>query len=302
MPGELMWLAVALFASLGLVIVLGASSTARYELERSGLQGQRQRDAVPGDPPAVAAGTTAAPQQPAPGRPATGKQGPSQSTAAHRPAGQTAPAAKPARLATHPAGRLTALAPMATGWWLVDGPGAPLAGPFTDEIDADWAAFSLALPETARAVYGAQREDGSVLRRQSPQERAWLDELGRQLARLPEEWTELIDDDDALTTLAVDVTAALLEAGLPLHDCDDSDGDAPRAGGACLTPHLESGGLVVTWRQHDRMSVEQVRGAEAGDAVQYSMTVAVANVLTQLGFVVEPYGTTGGYLVTPGGR
>nr|WP_204261779.1 hypothetical protein [Blastococcus saxobsidens] len=291
-----MWLAVALFASLGLVIVLGASSTARYELERT--SASSRRDAVPGDPRSVPTGPTSGPQLPAASRSTSGQQGPGQATSAHRPAAQASPS--PAPVATHPAGRLTALAPMATGWWLVDGPGAPLAGPFDDAIDADWAAFSLALPETARAVYGAQREDGSVLRRQSPQERAWLDELGRQLDRLPEEWTALIEDEDALTTLAVDVTAALLEAGLPLHDCDDSDG-APRSGGACLTPHLESGGLVVTWRQHDRMSVEQVRGAEAGDAVQYSMTVAVANVLTQLGFVVEPYGTTGGYLVTPGG-
>ncbi|RZU33390.1 hypothetical protein BKA19_3111 [Blastococcus saxobsidens] len=297
-----MWLAVALFASLGLVIVLGASSTARYELERSGAPSRRDAvaDATAGDPQASTAAPTVAPQQPAAARNSPGSQGSAQPAAVHRPAAQATPA--PVPVATHPAGRLTALAPMATGWWLVDGPGAPLAGPFDDEIDAEWAAFALALPETARAVYGAQREDGSVLRRQSPQERAWLEELGRQLDRLPVEWTAFIEDDDALTTLAVDVTAALLEAGLPLHDCDDQDADAPRSGGACLTPHPESGGLVVTWRQHDRMSVQQVRGTEAGDAVQFSMTVAVANVLTQLGFVVEPYGTTGGYLVTPGGR
>jgi hypothetical protein len=192
---------------------------------------------------------------------------------------------------------MTAIAPMATGWWLVDGPGAPLAGPFPDAVDADWAAFSLGLPETARAVFGAQREDGGVLRRPSPQERAWLEELGRQLDRLPEEWTELIDDEHPSTTLAVDVTAALLEAGLPLSD-DDEHGGAHASGGACLTPHPASGGLVVTWRQHDRMSVQQVRGADVLDVVQRTMAGAVAGVLEQMGFAVEPYGAAGGLLVT----
>ncbi|RBY91851.1 hypothetical protein DQ244_08995 [Blastococcus sp. TBT05-19] len=278
----MIWLALSLLSSVGLVIVLGTSSTARYEFERNGVQQQRQRTAAPTSAPVAA---------PAAQVPAAGPG-----------AAQAAPAPKSVAVGTHPSARLATVAPMATGWWLVDGPGAPLAGPFADVIDADWAAFSLGLPESARTVYGAQREDGGVARRQSPQERVWLDELGRQLDRLPEEWTELISDDDALTTLAVDVTAALLEAGLPLHDCDGHAAEGRGTGGACLTPRPEAGGLVVTWRQHDRMSVQQVRGADADAAVQQAMTAAVVTVLEQLGFVVEPYGAAGGHLVTASGR
>ncbi|MCA0145900.1 hypothetical protein [Blastococcus sp. LR1] len=280
MPGELIWLAVSLLSSVGLVVALGTSSTARYEFERNGVQAQRQRAAA-----AAPAAATAA-QVPADGSGAA----------------QAAPLPAPTAVRTHPSARLATVAPMATGWWLVDGPGAPLAGPFADAVDADWAAFALGLPESARTVYGTQREDGGVARRQSPQERVWLDELGRQLDRLPEEWTELISDDDALTTLAVDVTAALLEAGLPLHDCDGHTGEARGTGGACLAPRPEAGGLVVTWRQHDRMSVQQMRGADAGNAVQHAMTEAVITVLEELGFAVEPYGPAGGHLVTASGR
>ncbi|TFV53449.1 hypothetical protein E4P43_02340 [Blastococcus sp. TF02A-35] len=268
----MIWLAVSLLSSVGLVVALGTSSTARYEFERNGVQQQRRKAAAPA-PVAVAAPTTAA------------------TARAEQPAA--------AAVATHPSGRLATVTPMVTGWWLLDGPGAPLAGPFADVIDADWAAFSLGLPDTAKPVYGTQREDGGVVRRQSPSERVWLEELGRQLDRLPADWDELITDDDALTTLAVDVTAALLEAGLPLHD---GDGPARASGGACLTPRPELGGLVVAWRQHERMSVQQVRGAEADEAVQRTMSSAVAAVLEQLGFAVEPYGSTGGHLVTASGR
>ncbi|WP_104524058.1 hypothetical protein [Blastococcus atacamensis] len=279
MPGELIWLAVSLLSSVGLVVALGTSSTARYEFERNGVQAQRQKSA----PAAAAVPPTA--QVPAGGSGAT----------------QVAAVPTPVAVGTHPSARLATVAPMATGWWLVDGPGAPLAGPFSDVIDADWAAFALGLPESARSVYGAQREDGGVVPRQSPQERVWLDELGHQLDRLPEEWTELISDDDALTTLAVDVTAALLEAGLPLHDCDGHTGEGRGTGGACLSPRPEAGGLLVAWRQHDRMSVQQVRGAEAGDAVQQAMTAAVVTVLERMGFTVQPYGPAGGHLVTGSG-
>jgi hypothetical protein len=285
-PGELIWLAVSLMSSVGLVVILGTSSTARYEFERNAVQAQRQQRAA-ASASAPASAPARAPAGPAP----VGGPG----------SAQAAALATPSAVRTHPSARLATVAPMATGWWLVDGPGAPLAGPFADAVDADWAAFSLGLPESARTVYGAQLEDGGVARSQSPQERAWLDELGRQLDRLPEEWTELISDDDALTTLVVDVTAALLEAGLPLHDCDGYAGEARGTGGACLAPRPEAGGLVVTWRQHDRMSVQQVRGADAGNAVQHAMTEAVITVLEELGFAVEPYGPTGSHLVTPSG-
>ena len=75
-------------------------------------------------------------------------------------------------------------------------------------------------------VYGVRRADGSFARRSSPQELAWLTELGAQLDRLGEDWDPLLSDSDALTTLVVEVTAALVEAGLPLHDGSAADGTA----------------------------------------------------------------------------
>ena len=90
------------------------------------------------------------------------------------------------------------------------------------------------------------------------------------------------------------MAAALVEAGLALHDCD---GNGP-ASGVCLTLDVGSGGILVSWRQHDRMSLQQVRGAAVDAAVQQAMNAAVADVLTRLGFAVEPFGTTGCHLVT----
>jgi hypothetical protein len=54
----------------------------------------------------------------------------------------------------------------------------------------------------------------------------------------------------------------------------------------------------VSWRPHDRMSLHPVHGATAGAAVQQLMNATIADVLAQLGFVVEPYGATGASLVT----
>jgi hypothetical protein len=143
-------------------------------------------------------------------------------------------------------------------------------------------------------VHGARRADGAVAPRPSPEERAWLAELGEQLDRLPAEWDELLTDTDPLTTLVVEVAAALVEAGLPLHGAGE---DHP-AGGVCLLPEPAAGGVVVSWRAHDRMSLHEVRGTAATTTVQQSMSAAIADVLWNLGFVVEPFGATGSSLVT----
>jgi hypothetical protein len=192
--------------------------------------------------------------------------------------------------ANHPAGRQVA------AWWLVDESGdqrAVLAGPFPDRIAADWAALSDGLPASASAVYGVRQTDGAMVRRQSPSERAWLAELGRQLDGLAEDWNELLSDADALTTLLVEVSAALVEAGFGLHDCaDDSPG-----GGVCLVPDPGHRGILVSWRQHDRMSLERVRGVAVEASVQRTMNAAIADVLTEMGFPVTPVGTTGCHLV-----
>ena len=46
------------------------------------------------------------------------------------------------------------------------------------------------------------------------------------------------------------------------------------------------------------MSLRDIRGVAATDTVAQSMNVAVADILANLGFVVEPFGATGTTLVT----
>jgi hypothetical protein len=186
-----------------------------------------------------------------------------------------------------------------TGWWLVldeqDGPGRLVAGPFPDRADADWAAeaHQETGTEGVRPVYGFHRADGGLERRPSPQDVAWLSHLTEQLDRLPADWDAGLADEDPLVTLVVEVAAALSEAGLPLRDGTGSGA----AGGVCLTPEHELGGIVVTWRQHDRMSVEQVHGPAADAMVHQVMNRAVAEVLQLRGFAVEAFGGGSGHVV-----
>jgi hypothetical protein len=104
----------------------------------------------------------------------------------------------------------------------------------------------------------------------------------------------LLSDEDPLTTLVVEITASLSEAGLPLHD---ADGAGAETGGACLIPQPELDGIVVTWRQHDRMSIDQVHGPAPTAAVQHVMNRAVADVLIARGFVVDSFGGASGHVV-----
>ncbi len=197
-------------------------------------------------------------------------------------------------------GEIVLDAPVCQGWWLFvdeeNGPGQIVAGPFEDRSDARWAADSYEgeLPDGIRSVYGVRRADGVLNRRPSPQDWAWLGHLGDQLDRLPDDWEALLSDEDPLTTLVVEVTASLSEAGLPLHD---ADGAGAEIGGACLIPQPELGGIVVTWRQHDRMSIDQVHGSAPTAAVQHVMNRAVADVLTARGFVVDTFGGASGHVV-----
>lgn len=262
------WPAMALLGFLvliGVVVVLGTSSTARYEFEHNGAR-ERQRSAVQ--------------------RQRTHPAGSRQTRRSARAANGRGEAAD---------GAVRTAPPKVTGtpgWWLVDDASEVLAGPFGDQVDADWAALSAGL--TAVSVYGTRRTDGTVAQRPSPEQRAWLTELGDQLDRLPHEWDTLLSDEDSLTTLVVEVTAALVEAGLPLHDAPA----AHPAGGVVLLPELASGGVVVSWRAHDRMGLHHTRGAAAHTTVQQSMSTVIGDVLWNLGFVVEPFGESGSSLVT----
>jgi hypothetical protein len=185
-------------------------------------------------------------------------------------------------------------------WWLVadggTGAGRIVAGPFQERTDALWAGAVEHASDAARPVYGIRRADGGLTRQPSPQDWAWLAHLGEQLERLPDDWDAVLSDEDPLTTLVVEVTAALAEAGLPLHD---AGGAAAEAGGACLIPEPDLGGIVVTWRQHDRMSVDQVHGAVADAVVQQAMNRALAEVLAARGFAVDTFGGATGHVVRP---
>ncbi|MGY2083247.1 hypothetical protein [Blastococcus sp. SYSU DS0539] len=277
MDAMLLWPTAAVLGFLlctAVVVALGVSTTARYEFARAAAQQSAQRTA------ARTAGTHPA------GRRAAGSarggveaQARAQTVAvAVRPA--PAPAASSAPAGTAP------------GWWLVDDAGRVLAGPFPDQLDADWAGFAGDLP--AVAVFGAPRPDGTVAPRPTPADRAWLAELGDQLDRLPEHWDALLTDTDPLTTLVVEVAAALVEAGLPLYDA--ASGAA--TGGVCLVPDTASCGVLVSWRTHDRLSVGDSRGDTVYAAVQELMSTAVADTLAELGFVLQTSGATGIPLVT----
>jgi hypothetical protein len=252
---------------IAVVVALGTSSTARYEFEHNGAR-ERARSGAR-------------------------SQGAHPAGSRHwrRSAGATDAQARPQ--AVDVAVRPTpAAAGGGPGWWLLDDSGQVLAGPFVDRVDADWAALADGLPGVS--VHGTRRPDGGLTSRPSPEERRWLGELGDQLDRLPGDWDGLLSDTDPLTTLVVEVTAALVEAGLPLHDATDGH----PGGGVCLIPESASGGLLVSWRTHDRMSLHHLRGAAAHDTVQQSMNAAVADILWNLGFVVEPFGAAGSLLVT----
>ena len=186
------------------------------------------------------------------------------------------------------------------GWWLVldegEGSGRVLAGPFSDRNEVGWTAgeFGLEDPASALPVYGIRRADGVLHRRPSPQDWAWLAHLGGQLDRLADDWDAELSDEDPLATLVVEIAAALAEAGLPMHD---STGAGSEVGGVCLAPEPGLDGVVVTWRQHDRMSVDQMHGVAADATVQQVLNRALADVLRVRGFQVEAFGGASGHVV-----
>jgi hypothetical protein len=268
-----------------LIIALGASSTARYEFERNAVAAQRRQGAVG----AEAAEVTAA-------RGSEHRRETADDDAARAPEPRRATAVG---VAAHPAGKGRVDPAAVPAWWLLgdDGDGAGghvVAGPFDDRIDAEWFALSEGLGGLARPAHGVQRAGGRLVTVPQPSEKDWLGELGEQLDRLPEAWDELFTDDDALTTLVVEVAAALVEAGLPVHDCA---GDGA-AGGLCLTPGPHHAGVVVSWHPHHRLGAQWLRGPALTTAVQRTMNAAAAELLVQCGFEVEAFGPTGSSLVT----
>jgi hypothetical protein len=287
----LLWPAVSVLGFVGLVgvvVALGTSSTARYVGERNRVQAQpRTAPAEAVVPVVTAAAPSAADRAPLVTAPATRDQ-----DVADQAAGR-ARQEVPSTVATLPP------APAAGGgstptWWVVaEEDHRVVSGPFADRVEAEWASLSGAVDVPAHALHGVRRPDGRVVRRQTPEDLAWLTDLGDQLDRLPLDWDDQLSDDDPTVTLVVEVAAALVESGLPLHDCAGED----PAGGLCLTPEPGCGGVLVSWHQHDRMSRDLIRGTDAVTAVQRTLNAAVAECLEALGFLVAPVGSSGCSLV-----
>jgi hypothetical protein len=181
------------------------------------------------------------------------------------------------------------------GWWLVDrvgdGTGRILAGPYADRTEAAWAAAEQGAAPGVRPEYGARRSDGVLSPRPSPQDRAWFEHLEEQLDRLPYGWDAGLADDDPLLTLVVELTAALFDAGLQLHD------PILGTGGVCLAPEPVLGGVVVTWRQHDRAHADQAPAAEPAASVQQVMSHALAEVLALRSFTGDELAGSSGVVV-----
>ena len=284
--------ALGFLLMVGLVVALGLHSTARYEGERNRVQGRPRQVPAHVDVPGTTAEGACAPLAPT-GPAVRGQEGPGQAAAGRALEPQEAAG----RVATLPQARPAGPSGddgSTSAWWLVtEEDHQVVAGPFADRVEADWALLAGPAGAPAHALYGVRRSDGGVVGRQTPEDLAWLTELGDQLDRLPQDWDEWLTDDDATATLVVEVAAALVESGFPLHDCAGDDA----AGGACLTPEPGCAGVLVSWHQHDRMSRDQVRGAGTVTAVQRAMNAAVAACLEQLGFLVAPVGSSGCSLV-----
>ncbi len=184
-------------------------------------------------------------------------------------------------------------------WWLVDGADRVVAGPYADQGEAAWATGPLG-PEGAAGgapAYGLRRETGRLARRPSPEDRAWLADLSGELERVGEEWDPLVDDASPLVGLLCQLGAALVEVGLPLHDCSGRTATRSR-GGVCLTPSPLEDGVVVAWTQHVRTMREAPRPPETERWLQEAMNRTLASLLAGLGFTTAPFGRTGAALVT----
>ena len=184
------------------------------------------------------------------------------------------------------------------GWWLVAQEASAfrvVAGPFSDRVEAGIAAD----PSEHRGrqethpVFGTARADGGFDRMPSPEDRAWFAHVADQLERLDDDWDAGVSDEDPMVTLIVEVVAALSETGLPLYD---STGVGRELGGVCVTPEAGLGGILASWRQHDRVVIDQIHDA-ASVLVQDAMNCALSDVLSLRGFRVDAFGEGSGLLI-----
>lgn len=117
-------------------------------------------------------------------------------------------------------------------------------------------------------------------------------DTAQALCRLPYAWGDLRIPSHPQYPLIGSLTRDLVNAGLPIHDCDNRE----RTGGVCLTPSSE-GGVIVTWTTHNALAVDMARYDQQIDLVQL-MNYALADVLCALGWQTEPFGQVSAHVVT----
>jgi len=128
------------------------------------------------------------------------------------------------------------------------------------------------------------------------------EELADARARLADGLGHPLAAGDPNAPLALDVAAALTEAGFTLHDCVPHH-PGYRLGGVCVLPiparHNPDGqgGIAVSWTTHNLLTLDWERGREYHDT-QQTMNRALASVLRALGYQVSPFGIGGASLVT----
>lgn len=274
------WSSPALFvlcflALLGVVIALGRSATARYESDRHHADARRTEAVAAPVQSTVSTSVSAAIPGDRASAPQRGSLRQAPVIALERPAGPAL------------------ITPGTPSWWLMEHD-VVVAGPFAERMEAEWAALATGLDGSIHLAHGVLQSNGVLMSSEPLSEPACLVELGLQLARLPENWDAELSDDDPLATLVVEVAAALCQVGLSLHDSTAAGG---AVGGVCLIPEPGLGGIVLSWRQHDRVGVDHVHGATSDDVVHAVMNGALADVLRARGFVVDSFGGGSGHIV-----
>ncbi len=96
---------------------------------------------------------------------------------------------------------------------------------------------------------------------------------------------------DPLADLTRALARDLIAAGFEIHDCA---GKAP-SGGVCFTPSPNTGGVIVTWAQHD--AAEAAFGYSRQVDLQEQMNYYLADVLSTIGYSVEDFGQATAHLV-----
>ena len=95
---------------------------------------------------------------------------------------------------------------------------------------------------------------------------------------------------------------ALVEAGLPVHQCSGWDPQR-RVGGVCVQPVPVRAGpaaaaaVMVSWSVHDLLGLDPARAGE-GEAIRETMNMALADLLSALGYTIQPFGASGAWMAT----